>query len=107
MLTVGYFISALIVVNLTPPKSWVFNVSYGFSTKDTCEEHLKTNRDALLLGLGKAFSKILINVEDYGCYTQQEILDMNKALGHVYPDDVLKNKNKKGRSASLSTKKVE
>ena len=105
MLTVGYFISALIVVNLTPPKSWVFNVSYGFSTKYTCEEHLKTNRDALLLGLGKAFSKILINVEDYGCYTQQEILDMNKALAHVDPDAVLK--NKKGRSASLSTKKVE
>ena len=93
--SIGYFISALIVVSISPPKSWVYNVTYSFSSKQACVEHLNDNRDALLLGLGKAFSKILVGVENYGCYTQKEILKMNKDLGIVYPDDVIKGQSVK------------
>lgn len=79
-----FFIAALFVTNLqgVPPKGWVQMLSNSFDTRAQCMEYLWENEYMIYRSLYKTFKTTIKGIEKFGCFLEEDVIRMNKDLGH-------------------------
>ena len=80
-MTIVYFITALIMLNINPPLGWV-QYTEAYPDKSSCKEVIAYHKDEMSLDIGLRFKGKFVKVLEWDCITHQEAVDRNTVLGH-------------------------
>ena len=80
-MTIVYFITALIMLNINPPLGWV-QYTEAYSDLSSSKEVIAYHKDEMALDIGRRFKGKFVKVIEWACITHEEAVDRNTKLGH-------------------------
>ena len=81
MITIVYFISALVMLNGNPPLGWI-QYTERYNDIGNCKEVIIFQKDELSLVIASQLGEKLVKILDFDCITYQEAVNRNTKLGH-------------------------